>query len=38
MELDLPGWTPESVAAISDAYDADVERIAAMENVELIQP
>lgn len=38
MELDLPGWTPESVAAISDAYDADMERIAAMENVELIQP
>lgn len=38
MELDLPGWTPEIVGAISEAYEIDVDRIAAMPRVEMIQP
>lgn len=38
MEIDLPGWTEEVIAAMTDAYDADVERIAALPNVELILP
>lgn len=32
-EMDLPGWTADHVAALTEAYDADTARIAAMEGV-----
>ena len=32
-EMDLPGWTAAHVAALTEAYDADTARIAAMEDV-----
>ena len=38
VEIDLPGWTDDLVATLTDAYDADIERIANLPNVELILP
>lgn len=37
-ELDMPGWTPGLVDRLTDAYEEDVERIAAMSDVEMILP
>lgn len=36
--IDLPGWTAETVASLSAAYDADLDRIAALEGVRLLLP
>lgn len=36
MEIDLPGWTDETVAAISEDYESDLARIAAMPGVTLL--
>lgn len=36
--IDLPGWTSETVAALSAAYDADLNRIAALDGVRLLLP
>ncbi|OYX26221.1 MAG: hypothetical protein B7Z10_03945 [Rhodobacterales bacterium 32-66-7] len=36
-EIDLPGWTEETVAALTHAYLADVERIRQMPGVTLIE-
>ncbi len=33
MEVELPGWTEETVADLTEAYDQDVARIAAMPGV-----
>lgn len=38
IEIDLPGWSDELVSALTDAYEADLERISALPNVELILP
>ena len=38
IEIDLPGWTDDLVAALTETYDADLARIAALPNVELILP
>ena len=38
MEFDLPGWTEETVAALTESYDADVARIAVMPGVTFIAP
>lgn len=35
---DLPGWTAETVARLSAAYDEDCDRIAAMEGVRVLRP
>lgn len=35
-ELDVPGWTDETVAELTAAYDADVARIGRMEGVTLL--
>ncbi|RBI82941.1 hypothetical protein DRV85_17365 [Rhodosalinus halophilus] len=35
-ELDIPGWTEETVTAMTDAYEADVAAIAEMEGVRLL--
>ena len=35
-ELDLPGWTEDLVAALTEAYDADTETLAAMEGVRFL--
>ncbi len=37
-EIDLPGWTDETVQALTDIYEEDVTRIAAMPNVTFISP
>jgi len=37
-ELDLPGWTDELVADMTEIYDADVERIQSSPGVSLILP
>ncbi|WP_134680108.1 hypothetical protein [Paracoccus ravus] len=37
-EITLPGWTQDLVDHISDLYDEDVARIAAMPDVEFIAP
>ncbi|MCX7645846.1 MAG: hypothetical protein N2Z62_11200 [Rhodobacteraceae bacterium] len=36
VEIDMPGWTQEHVAAITAAYEADVARIAAIPGVRFI--
>lgn len=36
--IDMPGWTADTVAALSAAYDADLDRIAALEGVRLLLP
>jgi hypothetical protein len=38
MEITLPGWTAGLVARMTDAYDADCARIAAMPGVRMILP
>jgi hypothetical protein len=38
MELDLPGWTAETVAALTAAYDKDCVRIARTPGVRFILP
>jgi hypothetical protein len=38
MELDLPGWTADYVAALTAAYDADCARIARIPGVRFIAP
>lgn len=37
-EIDLPGWTEETVEALTDIYEEDVARIAAMPNVTFVSP
>jgi hypothetical protein len=37
-EFDLPGWTADLVAEISEAYERDLARIAQMEGVRLLLP
>jgi hypothetical protein len=37
-EIDLPGWTSETVEAISAAHATDLERIARMPSVVLLSP
>ncbi|KAF0674477.1 hypothetical protein [Profundibacterium mesophilum] len=36
VELDLPGWTAQLVAQLTEDYDRDVERIAAMPGVTVL--
>lgn len=36
MELDLPGWTEDTVAALTQGYEADISRIRAMPGVTFI--
>lgn len=36
--IDIPGWTDETVTALTELYEEDVARIAAMENVAFIAP
>lgn len=38
VELDLPGWTEDTVAAMTAAYEADVARIAATPGITVIAP
>lgn len=38
MEFELPGWTEETVADLTHAYDQDVARIMAMPGVTFIAP
>jgi len=38
MEFELPGWTDDTVAALTEAYEQDVARIAAMPGVTFIAP
>jgi hypothetical protein len=35
-DVDVPGWTDATVTALTDAYEADVARIAAMPDVTFI--
>ena len=37
-EIDLPGWTHETVDMLTELYEDDVERIEAMPEVTLITP
>ncbi len=37
-EIDLPGWTETLVAEMTEGYDRDVARIAAMPGVTLLRP
>ena len=37
-EIDLPGWTHETVEMLTEIYEEDVARIAAMPHVTLIAP
>lgn len=37
-EIDLPGWTDETVAALTDLYEEDLDRIAGMPGVTLLTP
>jgi hypothetical protein len=37
-EIDLPGWTPDLVEEVSEAYETDVERIERMRDVTFIAP
>lgn len=36
MELDLPGWTEETITALTSAYQADIARIRALPRVRFI--
>ena len=38
VEIDLPGWSEELVAAMTDAYDADCAEIAGMPGVVFLSP
>lgn len=37
-EVDLPGWTAETIAMLTELYEDDVERISAMPEVVFITP
>ncbi len=37
-EIDLPGWTDQTIATLTAEYDADVDRIRAMPDVTFIAP
>ncbi|PID36781.1 MAG: hypothetical protein CR993_03930 [Rhodobacterales bacterium] len=37
-EVDLPGWTPELVVQLSDIYDGDMQDVAEIPGVRLIEP
>ena len=37
-EIDLPGWTDETVEALTEVYEEDVARISAMPNVTFVSP
>lgn len=37
-EIDLPGWTDETVDALTEIYDDDIERIARLPGVNFITP
>ena len=37
-DIIMPGWTAETVEELTELYDEDVARIAAMPNVRLIRP
>ncbi len=37
-ELDTPGWSPEMLEDITDAYEADIDAIAAIPGVHVIAP
>ncbi len=37
-EIDLPGWTDETIAALTDAYEEDLERISRIPGVVLLAP
>ncbi|MHA6263828.1 hypothetical protein ACXYMO_11545 [Arenibacterium sp. CAU 1754] len=37
-ELDLPGWTDELIEMMTELYDADVERILQMSDIQMIAP
>ncbi len=37
-EIDLPGWTDETVEVLTEVYEEDVARIAAMPNVTFVSP
>ena len=38
LEFDLPGWTEDVIARLTGRYEADLERIAAMDGVTFIAP
>lgn len=38
MDLDIPGWTHATIDRLSDLYEDDIDRIAAMDGVHLISP
>jgi hypothetical protein len=38
MAVDMPGWTAEVLAELTENYDIDVARIAAMPQVTFIAP
>lgn len=38
MDVNLPGWTTDYLAALDAAYDADMARIAAMPDVTFLRP
>ena len=37
-EIDLPGWTEDTVTDLSDLYDEDVARIASMQGITFLEP
>ena len=37
-EIDLPGWTDETIEMLTEIYEEDVARIATLPNVTLISP
>lgn len=37
-EIDLPGWDEDLIAAMSDHYDADMDRVAQVPGVRLLAP
>mgnify|MGYP003670590229 CR=1 FL=1 len=37
-DIDLPGWTDETIAGLSDLYEADIARLKAMGDVTFIAP
>ncbi len=38
VDLNLPGWTEDLVAVLSELYDQDVKKISAMDGVRLLTP
>jgi hypothetical protein len=38
VEVEMPGWTPDLIARMTDAYDLDVARILRMDGVRMILP